>query len=72
MKLLNKAQEISKKLSKLGVDDEPFKHFNTAIFELALTPVDKIGDVVYLDFLKRNKVKTISEPKQRGWYHVQD
>lgn len=72
MSLLNKAQEISRELTRLNADAEPLKHFNTAIFELSLTPTDKIGDTVYLQYLSKVGVKTISEPKTHGWYHVSD
>jgi hypothetical protein len=70
MKLLNKAQLISKKLHELECDESYLEKFDKSIFELSLTPVDIIGDSVYLDYLKKNKIKTIAEPHQTGWYQV--
>ncbi len=70
MKLLNKAQRISKQLHELKAENSYLEKFDKSIFELSLTPVDVIGDKVYLDFLKKNKIKTIAEPHQTGWYQV--
>ena len=64
MKLLNEAQEISKKLTKLEADKSELEKFNTAIFELALSPVDRIGDTVYLRYLEKHGIKTIREPNE--------
>jgi hypothetical protein len=72
MRLLNKAQKISIKLHKLDAEESYLKKFDESIMELSLTPVDIIGDIVYLQFLKKHNINTISEPHQHGWYHTQD
>lgn len=77
MKLLNKAQLISKELHKLNGKTEVvvpvsyIQEFDNAILRASLSPVDTIGDTVYLDFLKKNGIKTIAEPHETGWYQLQ-
>lgn len=74
MKILNKMQTQTIDLRKNinGVNEEnDVKELEKKIFECSLTPVDIIGDTVYLDFLKKNKIKPMAEPNQFGWYHVQ-
>ncbi|HLC24934.1 MAG TPA: hypothetical protein VJJ25_04830, partial [Nitrosopumilaceae archaeon] len=38
------------------IEEYNIKELETKIFECSLMPVDVIGDTVYLDFLKKNKI----------------
>jgi len=77
MKTLNKMQKQTKELRKnldknnQVVEEYNIKELEKTIFQCSLMPVDVIGDTVYLDFLKKNKIKPMAEPNQFGWYHVQ-
>ena len=72
MRILNKIQNHTKKLRSLNVDGKNLKRLEESVLLCSLDAVDIIGDTVYLDFLKKNKIKTISEPNQHGWYQIQD
>lgn len=71
MKILNKMQSQCKKLRSLGNQGYEISELEKKVFENSLSPVDVIGEIVYLDYLKKNGVKPIAEPKPYGWYHVQ-
>ena len=70
MKLLNKAQLISKELHKLNPEQSYLQSFDKSIFELALTPTDIIGDNAFFEVLKKHKIKMIREAHETGWYQV--
>ena len=78
MKTLNKMQRLTKELREnITKKDNVIEVYNISqleksIFECSLIAVDVIGDNIYLDYLKKNRIKTIAEPNQYGWYHVQE